>query len=258
MAAAVGRQQGVTCRRKSFADLGASRAVVDALAARGHRRRPSPFSSSSCPTSCAGRDVLVKSPDRVRARRSPSGCPIVDRIEADGSAPDRAGARPDPRAGRQIVEEHAAAGARPRAVRRRRLRRRRHRAPGQARPPRPHPRGHPRPPRGPDRARRRQPRPRPHPGARRGRPHARHGLPARRRPHRRRLPRDRQTLFFSATLDGERRPHRPRVHARRAPATSTPPAASAAGDVQPPLRRRHATTRSSTRSCASCATTSAA
>ena len=39
--------------------------------------------------------------------------------------------------------------------------------------------------------------------ARRGRPHARHGLQAAGRPLVRRLRDDRQTMFFSATLDGE-------------------------------------------------------
>ena len=40
-----------------------------------------------------------------------------------------------------------------------------------------------------------------HPGPRRGRPNARHGLPASGRPDREARLRDRQTMFFSATLD---------------------------------------------------------
>ena len=44
--------------------------------------------------------------------------------------------------------------------------------------------------------------PRRAPGARRSRPHARHGLPGRARLHPRARPENRQTLLFSATLDG--------------------------------------------------------
>ena len=60
--------------------------------------------------------------------------------------------------------------------------------------------------------------PRPHPRPRRGRPHARHGLPA--RPSTgssRACPARRQTLFFSATLDGEAGRMAAALHARRRP-----------------------------------------
>ena len=63
--------------------------------------------------------------------------------------------------------------------------------------------GLPRPPRGPRRQRRRRPRRRRGRRPRRGRPHGRHGLPARGAPPPRPRPDDRQTLLFSATLDGD-------------------------------------------------------
>ena len=187
--------------KQSFADLGASSAVVDALRAEGITE-PFPVQQLVMPDVRAGRDVLVKSPTGS-GKTLAFGIPMVDLMEAEDPRPSALVVCPTRELAGQIVEDlrplaHARAlsiaavygGAG-------------HRAPVEARPPRPHPRGHPRPARGPARAPRLQPRPRPHPGARRGRPHARHGLPA--RPwtaSSRALPRERQTLFFSATLEG--------------------------------------------------------
>ena len=60
-------------------------------------------------------------------------------------------------------------------------------------------------------------------------------------------PRERQTLFFSATLEGEAGRVAARVHARRARATSTSAAPSRDGRDRAPLRRRRARRAASTR-----------
>ena len=66
-----------------------------------------------------------------------------------------------------------------------------------------------------------QPRPgrsgqRPHPGSRRSRPHARHGLPAHHQTHHgRAFPAERQTLFFSATIESSVK-HLVETHVRNA------------------------------------------
>ena len=111
-AAVRGRQQGVTCPPQSFADLGVSRAVVEPSPPGHHRAfsRPAPV----VPDVLAGRDVLVKSPtgsgktlafgvpmvELHRARRSAAGA-LVLAPTRELAAPDRRGA--------------AAAGARARA-----------------------------------------------------------------------------------------------------------------------------------------------
>jgi superfamily II DNA/RNA helicase len=61
----------------------------------------------------------------------------------------------------------------------------------------------PRPPDGPDEQRPHRLRPPRNPDPRRSRPHARHGLRGRHRAIVAKLPANRQTLFFSATLDGQ-------------------------------------------------------
>ena len=95
---------------QSFADLGVSDAVVDALAARGITA-PFPIQRLVVPDVLAGRDVLVKSPTGS-GKTLAFGVPMVDRIEADRPPPDRARARADARA--RAADRRGAARARPR------------------------------------------------------------------------------------------------------------------------------------------------
>ena len=188
---------------KSFADLGVSRAVAAALRDRGVHT-PFPIQELVIADVLAGRDVLAKSPTGS-GKTLAFGVPLIDRIAADARrpaalvlAPTRELAAPDRR-------RAAPAGARSRNLERgRRLRRRRLREADPRRAARAHPRRHPRPARGP----------------------ARSAAPSRSatcstlvldeadrmldmgfRPAVDRIvaqcPRERQTLFFSATLDGE-------------------------------------------------------
>ena len=109
---------------------------------------------------------------------------------------------------------------------------------GEARPPRADPGGHAGTPARPHGARRRLAQERPDPRPRRGGPHARHGLPPRRRAHHRR---DSERPPDDAVLGDARRrgqPHRQEVHATRPCATST----SLRAEQRPgraSLRRRH-------------------
>ena len=222
--------------KQTFADLGVSNAVVEALAAKGIRE-PFPVQQTRDAATSAPAATCSSSRRPGRARRSPSEYRswISSRPR---SAPERPRGGSHPRAGRSDRGGAAPAGACPRAVDRRGLRRRRDRAPVQARPSRPHPGGHSRPPGGPDRARRLRARSRPDPGARRGRPHARHGLPPGRRPHRRLPP----ARAADALLLGHPRGRRGRGGRRATPTTpagtSTRPVPSSRADVDAPLRGR--------------------
>ena len=188
---------------QSFAELGVSqRRRRRAVAPRHHG--PFPVQRLVIGDVLAGRDVLV-SRRPARARRSPSAsrsssASTPSRAAPGGArslAPTRELATPDRRRAEPLAHARGAAGRR--RLRRRRLTRRQREAR----------RAHilvatPGPPRGPARARRLHARQRPRARARRGRPHARHGLPPGGRPHRRACARaTRQTLFFSATLDGD-------------------------------------------------------
>ncbi len=167
-----------------------------------------------------------------RARRSPSASPLVERL----TTPTRGRRRWSSRPTRELASRSStscARRARPRAVDRRRLRRRRLRQAGAARRTRAHPGRHARPARGPDRAPRRLARPGPRARPRRGRPDARHGLPPGRRPDRRTLTRaDRQTLFFSATLEGEVGRARRGLHRQPAPPRARALGRAQRGDVE--------------------------
>ena len=228
---------------QSFADLGVSDAVVRALADRGITE---PFAIQRLVIGdvLAGRDVLVKSPTgsgKTLAFGDSARRPHRRRRPA---ARRRWSSRPRASSRRQIVEETRSI-AHARALQdHRRLRRRRPRQAG--------PRG---------RRRRTSSSRRPGrledllerrafslsnvriPRDRRGRPHARHGLPARRRPDRRpRARAERQTMFFSATLEGEagrvaREYTREPVRARARASGRRREAADRA-----PLRRRRAAT----------------
>ena len=220
-----------------FADLGVSRRWSHALAERGI---DAPFAVQApvIPDVLDGHDVLAKSPTGS-GKTLAFGVPLVDRIEADRRpAPAALVLAPTRELASQIVEEMRADRPRPRALGRGRLRRRRLR----------------------ERRSRRQ-----------ARPHILVATPGRLedliargavrldhvqllvldeadrmldmgfRPAVDRIvapgPRDRQTLFFSATLDGEAGRIATRVHARRRAATSI-------------ARQRDDAATSSTASCA--------
>ncbi len=78
---------------QSFADLGVSRAVVQALANAGISE---PFAVQQLVTAdiLAGRDALVRSPTGS-GKTLAFGIPLVDRIAADLPAPGRAHPRAD-------------------------------------------------------------------------------------------------------------------------------------------------------------------
>ena len=204
---------------KSFADLGVSEPVADALAERGIA---APFAVQELVIEDVldGHDVLVKSPTGS-GKTLAFGVPIVDMLEA-GGLPVGADPRADARA--RHPDRRRARRHRPLALgqRRRRLRRRRHLPADQGRQARRHHRRHARPPDRPARPPRRPPRPDPDARPRRGRPHARHGLQARRRPHRRR---DAQRPPDAALLAPRSRARSARIakalHPRRPCATST-------------------------------------
>ena len=189
--------------QQSFADLGVSARGRGALAERGITE---PFAIQKLVIAdvLAGRDVLAKSPTGS-GKTLAFGVPIVDRIEAERPrARPRSILAPTRELASQIVEELRADRPRPRAEDRRRLRRRRHRQAGARGRARAHRRRHARPPRGPPRS------------AAPSRSTA-SGSSSSTRPTAcstwasarpstgswPQCPRERQTLFFSATLDGE-------------------------------------------------------
>ena len=176
-------QRSTHMSSQSFADLGASSAVAEALASRGVTT-PFPVQSLVLPDALAGRDVLVKSPTGS-GKTLAFAIPLAELLESDGPRQSALVLAPTRELVSQIVEEmlplahsralsvaavYGGAGIQPQIKRAA---------------PRPHHRRDARPARGPDRARRRQARQRPHAGARRGGPDARHGLQAGGRPHRR-------------------------------------------------------------------------
>jgi ATP-dependent RNA helicase RhlE len=88
---------------QSFTELGASAAVVDALAARGIREA-FPVQRLAIPDIRAGRDVLVKSPTGS-GKTLAFGIPLVDRIEATDPRPSALVLAPTRELAVQIVEE---------------------------------------------------------------------------------------------------------------------------------------------------------
>ncbi|HEV2975142.1 MAG TPA: DEAD/DEAH box helicase [Solirubrobacteraceae bacterium] len=88
---------------QSFADLGVSSPVVDALSRRGVT---APFAVQSLVTGdvLAGRDVLVKSPTGS-GKTLAFGIPIVERVSADGARPAALVLAPTRELASQIVEE---------------------------------------------------------------------------------------------------------------------------------------------------------
>ena len=89
---------------QSFAELGVSNAVAGALAARGISQ-PFPVQAAVVPDVLAGHDVLVKSPTGS-GKTLAFGVPMVDRIEADDKArPSALILAPTRELAQQIVEE---------------------------------------------------------------------------------------------------------------------------------------------------------
>ena len=88
---------------ESFADLGASRAVTDALAERGIHT-PFPVQQLVIPDVLAGRDVLVKSPTGS-GKTLAFGIPMVERIEAESPRPSALILVPTRELASQIVDE---------------------------------------------------------------------------------------------------------------------------------------------------------
>jgi ATP-dependent RNA helicase RhlE len=88
---------------KSFADLGVSRPVVDVLESRGITA-PFPVQSLVVNDVLEGRDVLVKSPTGS-GKTLAFGIPIVERLKADGPRPAALVLAPTRELASQIVEE---------------------------------------------------------------------------------------------------------------------------------------------------------
>jgi ATP-dependent RNA helicase RhlE len=88
---------------QAFAGLGASSAVVDALASRGIRE-PFPVQRLVVPDVLAGRDVLVKSPTGS-GKTLAFGVPLVDRVEATDPRPTALVLAPTRELTAQIVDD---------------------------------------------------------------------------------------------------------------------------------------------------------
>jgi ATP-dependent RNA helicase RhlE len=88
---------------KSFASLGASRAVVDALADQGVTA-PFPVQGMVLPDALAGRDVLVESPTGS-GKTIAFAVPLVERIEATDPRPSGLVLAPTRELATQIVEQ---------------------------------------------------------------------------------------------------------------------------------------------------------
>jgi ATP-dependent RNA helicase RhlE len=88
---------------QSFADLGASSAVAKALGARGFTT-PFPVQSLVLPDALAGRDVLVKSPTGS-GKTLAFAIPLAELLEADGPRPSALVLAPTRELVSQIVEE---------------------------------------------------------------------------------------------------------------------------------------------------------
>ena len=89
--------------KQSFADLGASSAVVDALRAEG-KTEPFPVQTLVMPDVRAGHDVLVKSPTGS-GKTLAFGIPMVDLIEAEDPRPSALVVCPTRELAGQIVED---------------------------------------------------------------------------------------------------------------------------------------------------------
>jgi len=89
--------------KQSFADLGASRAVVDALRT-GGILEPFPVQELVMPDVRAGRDVLVKSPTGS-GKTLAFGVPMVDLVEAEDPRPSALVVCPTRELAGQIVED---------------------------------------------------------------------------------------------------------------------------------------------------------
>ena len=187
--------------QQSFADLGVSKAVVDALAA---RKRIEPFAIQSAVIGdvLAGRDVLARSPTGS-GKTLAFGIPIIDRTAAESRRPAALVLAPTRELATQIVDELRPI-AQARALRITAV----YGGVGLLKQAQAAAKSHiivATPGRLEDQIERRAFNLDhvAHARDRRGRPHARHGLP----PALDRIvalcPRERQTLFFSATLDGE-------------------------------------------------------
>jgi ATP-dependent RNA helicase RhlE len=88
---------------KSFADLGVSRAVADALKQRG-AHTPFPIQELVIADVLAGRDVLAKSPTGS-GKTLAFGVPLIDRIAADARRPAALVLAPTRELASQIVDE---------------------------------------------------------------------------------------------------------------------------------------------------------
>ena len=185
---------------EGFRGLGASRAVADALAKSGIKT-PFPVQRLVVPDALEGRDVLVKSPTGS-GKTLAFAVPIVERLEPGDPRPSALVLAPTRELAGQILEQMRPLADARGALGRRRLRRRGHRAPEQAGPPRPRPGRDAGPARGPDGPRG----PSRSAGARSWcstrRTACSTWASARLSTASRSIPRERQTLFFSATLDG--------------------------------------------------------
>ena len=113
---------------QSFADLGVSRAVVSSLTEQGFTH-PFAIQNDVIPDALAGRDVLAKSPTGS-GKTLAFGIPIVDRTMADGPRPAALVLAPTRELATQIVGGHPRDRALTRAAGHRRLRRRRARQAG--------------------------------------------------------------------------------------------------------------------------------
>ncbi len=121
---------------QSFADLGVSRAVVSSLSQQGITQ-PFAIQRDVIGDVLAGRDVLAKSPTGS-GKTLAFGIPLVDRIGAEAAPAGRAGARAHARAGHADRRRHPRHRPRSRAAGDGGLRRRRPGQAGHATPPRSH------------------------------------------------------------------------------------------------------------------------
>ena len=236
--------------QQSFADLGVSSAVTDALSERGFT---APFAIQRLVIAdvLAGRDVLAKSPTGS-GKTLAFGVPIADLIEATDPRPAALVLAPTRELATQIVEEtRSVAHARALSI-----------APvyggvGFEKQIRNAQRAHiivATPGRLEDLLERGALSldKRPDPRARRGRPHARHGLPPRRRPHRRPVPARAPDPLLLGHARRRGRPRRPGLHRPRRPpprARARPrPAPRRSSTASSPWSATTASPRSSTRS----------
>ena len=214
----------------TFAELGTSEPVVEALRARSITE-PFPVQELVISDALAGHDLLVQSPTGS-GKTLAFGVPLVDLLEPGAGGPQALILAPTRELASQIVDELEASPRRA-AAHRRRLRRSRLRPADRRGEEGRHPRRHARPARGSDRARRGL--------ARRGSDvlvldEADRMLDMGFRPAVDRIvaltPNDRQTLFFSATLNGRAGKAAARLHLRGALPHACPTPEEAAADVE--------------------------